>query len=146
MEQEKFLHLQTFTDSADNDHGGQDAHCIQDQDLAEDAEQLLKYDPAAADRMRQQVLCCPVLLLAGKQGHTDVRGEESASDPKDIAAFQTVESHQFSEVQAVHAEGLGEAAHGRKCRVELIDLALHIRKYDEADHEKECNGSSPHSK
>ena len=66
MEQEKFLHLQIFSDSAHYDHGGEDAHRIQDQDLAEDAEELLEYDPAAADRMRQQILCGPVLLLAGK--------------------------------------------------------------------------------
>ena len=145
MEKEEFLHLQTFADSVDDDHGGEDAHNVQDQDLAEDAEQLLKYDPAAADGMSQQILCGPVLLLSSKGRNTDVRGEESASDPKNIAALQTIESHQFSEVQAVHAESLGEAAHGRKCCVELIDLAFHIWKYEEADQEKECNGSSPYS-
>ena len=146
MEQEKFLHLQIFSDSADCDQGGEDAHRIQDQDLAEDAEELFGYDAAAADRVCQQILCGPVLLLAGKRGHADVRGKECASDPQNVAALQSVESHQLPEVQPVHAEGFRETSHGGERCVELIDLAFHIRKYDEADHQKESDGSSPYGK
>ncbi len=112
VEQEEFGHLKLLTDGIDDCHGCKDAHCVQDQDLDQYTEQLVKDDPCSADRVGEQEFGSPVLFLIRQSGDTDVRGEECSADPKDVPAFQPVEAHQFSHVQAVHAESLGESAHG----------------------------------
>ena len=62
--------------------------------------------------MGEQELGGPVLFFIRQSGDADVRGEECSADSQDIPAFQSVEAHQFSHVQSVHAESLGESAHG----------------------------------
>ena len=98
MEQEEFFHLQFLPDRLNYNNGGQHADCIQDQDLAEDTEQLLRNDPGTAHRMGEKVLGGAVLLLIGEGGDSDIRCKESAADAQDISALQSVEPHEFTEI------------------------------------------------
>ena len=116
---------------------------IQRSDLQQDGEQLFRGHAGARDRVREQKLRRFVPLLAAQAADGRERGVERAAEAEHVAALDGVIAGERAEVQPVHPEGGGEAAHRREHLADLAHLALHLRIEIGADREQKGDRARP---
>ena len=85
-------------------------------------------------------------LLLGKGLNTNQGRVKAAAQAQHIAAFHGKEAGEGAEVDPVHAEGPGEAAHLGKHGAHLVHLRCHAGINENAQPQHKADGKGPDGK
>ena len=95
--------------------------------------------------MGEQEFCRVTGFLLGQGGNTGKNGIEGTAQPDDAAALDGVKAGKGADVQPVHAESGGKAAHGGKHGAHFLHLSFKFRIHQNTDQHKKANAQGPHS-
>ena len=140
----KQLVVNCLADGKAAQHGGGRHGEVEDQDLGGHGQQLLGHHVGAGDGMGQQELRCALPLLLGQGGDAQQRRKKRAAQPQHVAAFHGKVAAELAEVDLVHVEGLGEAAHLGEHVAHVAHLGGHLGIDDDADEQHGGDGGGPH--
>ena len=127
----------------DREHPESETGQVHHRHLHQNSRQLGPRRKAAGEGVGEQKLCRVAAFLLGQGGNAGKSGVERTAQPDDAAALDGVKAGEGTDVQPVHAESGGEAAHGSEHGPHFLHLTLKFRVHQNTDQHKKADAQGP---